>query len=90
MSPLQSTLAQSQLSAAGGNITGFSNFEASLVEKRLDLLKELASRVGTVGVILNPQNAASAMFLRRAAMRSLPRPSADCLGARIDTQCPFR
>jgi len=47
------------------NITGFSNFEASLVEKWVDLLKEFAPHVGTVGVILNPQNAASTMFLRR-------------------------
>ena len=58
------------LSAPGGNITGFSNFEASLVEKWVDLLKEFAPHVGTVGVILNPQNAASTMFLRRVQAKS--------------------
>ena len=57
------------LSAPGGNITGFSNFEASLVEKWLDLLKEFAPHVERVGVILNPQNAASAMFLRRIQVK---------------------
>jgi len=53
------------LSRPGGNITGFTNFEASLIEKWLGLLKEVAPNVVRVAVILNPQNAASVMFLRR-------------------------
>ncbi len=45
------------LARPGGNITGFVNLEASLVEKWLQLLKELAPRVTRVGVIFNPKTA---------------------------------
>jgi putative ABC transport system substrate-binding protein len=38
----------------GGNVTGFVNLEASLVEKWLELLKEIAPRVTRVGVMFNP------------------------------------
>lgn len=40
-----------------GNITGFANLEASMVEKWLELLKEVAPRVTRVGVIFNPKTA---------------------------------
>jgi len=45
------------LARPGGNITGFVNLEASLVEKWLQLLKEIAPRVTRVGVIFNPKTA---------------------------------
>jgi putative tryptophan/tyrosine transport system substrate-binding protein len=61
--PIRTGLVTS-LSRPGGNITGFTNFEASLVEKWLGLLKEVAPKVVRVAVILNPENAASVMFLR--------------------------
>ena len=41
----------------GGNLTGFINLEASLVEKWLELLKEIAPRTTRVAVIFNPQTA---------------------------------
>ena len=41
----------------GGNVTGFINLEASLVEKWLELLKEIAPRVTRVAVMFNPQTA---------------------------------
>jgi putative tryptophan/tyrosine transport system substrate-binding protein len=41
----------------GGNVTGFINLESSLVEKWLELLKEIAPRVTQVAVMFNPQTA---------------------------------
>ena len=41
----------------GGNITGFANLESSLVEKWLQLLREVAPRVTRVGVMFNPKTA---------------------------------
>lgn len=45
------------LAHPGGNITGFVNLESSLVEKWLQLLKEIAPRVTHMGVIFNPKTA---------------------------------
>src|SRR6266511_4933207 len=42
----------------GGNITGFTNFEYSIGGKWLEVLKEIAPRVGRVLFMLNPKNAA--------------------------------
>jgi putative ABC transport system substrate-binding protein len=39
----------------GGNMTGFLNFEATLAEKWLELLKEIAPRAAHVGFMFNPQ-----------------------------------
>ena len=41
----------------GGNVTGFINLESSLVEKWLELLKEIAPRVTRVAVMFNPETA---------------------------------
>lgn len=46
----------------GGNITGFANLESSMVEKWLQLLKEIAPRVTRVGVIFNPKTAPYAEY----------------------------
>jgi putative tryptophan/tyrosine transport system substrate-binding protein len=49
----------------GGNITGFSGFEASIGGKWLQLLKEVDPRVICIGIIYNPQTAPFAdLFLR--------------------------
>jgi ABC-type uncharacterized transport system substrate-binding protein len=45
------------LAQPGGNITGFINLEASLVEKWLELLKEIAPSVTRVAVMFNPETA---------------------------------
>ena len=45
------------LARPGGNITGFVNLESSMVEKWLELLKEIAPRVTRVGVMFNPKTA---------------------------------
>ena len=46
------------LARPGGNITGFTNFEYSIGGKWLEVLKEIAPRVGRVLFMLNPKNAA--------------------------------
>ena len=45
------------LARPGGNVTGFTNFEASLGGKWLGLLKEIAPRVDRVAVMFNPDTA---------------------------------
>jgi putative ABC transport system substrate-binding protein len=45
------------LARPGGSVTGFINLESSLVEKWLELLKEIAPRVTRVAVMFNPQTA---------------------------------
>lgn len=41
----------------GGNVTGFINLESSLVEKWLELLKEIAPQMTRAAVMFNPQTA---------------------------------
>lgn len=45
------------LARPGGNVTGFTNVEASLGGKWLELLKELAPRMERVGALYNPKTA---------------------------------
>jgi putative tryptophan/tyrosine transport system substrate-binding protein len=53
------------LSHPGGNITGFLNLEATLAEKWLELLKEIAPGTKRVGVMFNPQTAPFAQYYLR-------------------------
>jgi putative ABC transport system substrate-binding protein len=59
------------LARPGGNITGFINLESSLMEKWLELLKEIAPRATRIAVMFNPQTAPYAEYyltpLRAAA-----------------------
>ena len=41
----------------GGNITGFTNFESSMVGKWVELLKEMAPGISRVAFLFNPQTA---------------------------------
>jgi putative ABC transport system substrate-binding protein len=50
------------LSHPSGNITGFINLEASLVEKWLQLLKEVAPGLTRIAIIFNPQTAPYAQY----------------------------
>ncbi len=55
------------LARPGGNITGFINLEATLIEKSLQLLKEMAPRMQRAGVMFNPKTAPYAdYYLQRA------------------------
>jgi putative tryptophan/tyrosine transport system substrate-binding protein len=50
------------LSHPGGNATGFSNFEFSIGEKWLDILRELYPQLRHITVIVNPDNLNSSQF----------------------------
>ena len=60
------------LARPGGNITGFSAFDAPLMGKWLELLKEVAPRVTRVSVIFNPDTAPAATFFSRAIEAAAP------------------
>ncbi len=62
------------LAYPGGNITGFTNFEFSMAEKWLEMLKEVAPRLARVTLVFNPETATYyPLFLHslEAAGRSL-------------------
>ena len=46
----------------GGNVTGFTNIEPTIAGKWLELLKEIAPRVGRVAILFNPTTATYAEF----------------------------
>ncbi len=50
------------LARPGGNITGFSSYDAPLMEKWLQLLKEIAPGVTRVAVIFNPDTSPAALL----------------------------
>ena len=63
--PVESGFVES-LARPGGNITGFSNFEASMGGKWLEALKQIAPGVNKVLALLQAETAANAGFLRTA------------------------
>jgi putative ABC transport system substrate-binding protein len=60
------------LARPGGNITGFSSFDAPLMGKWLQLLKEIAPSVTRVAVIFNPDTAPYASLANRAIEAAAP------------------
>ena len=48
----------------GGNITGFTLFEPSIMGKLLELLRDIAPKVARVAFIFNPENAGAASLQR--------------------------
>jgi putative ABC transport system substrate-binding protein len=69
--PVEQGFVQS-LARPGGNITGFSNFEASIGGKWLQLLKEVDPRIARVAVIYNPQTAPFAGLFLRSVQSAAP------------------
>jgi ABC-type uncharacterized transport system substrate-binding protein len=63
--PVESGFVES-LSRPGGNITGFSNFEASMGGKWLEALRQIAPGVTKVLALAHVETAANAGFLRTA------------------------
>jgi putative ABC transport system substrate-binding protein len=62
--PIESGLVET-LARPGGHVTGFTNFEASIGGKWLQLLKEADPRIARIAIIYNPQTAPFAqLFLR--------------------------
>jgi putative ABC transport system substrate-binding protein len=55
----------SSLARPGGNFTGFSNLEVSVIGKMLETLKEIAPKIRRVAFVFNPDNA-SAVYLSRS------------------------
>ena len=60
------------LARPGGNITGFSAYDAPMMGKWLQLLKEVAPSVTRVAVIFNPDTALSAPSFNRAIQAAAP------------------
>jgi len=54
------------LARPGGNSTGFTNLEATMGGKYLDLLKEIAPRVGHVTAMFHPGSSFPSLFFRAA------------------------
>ena len=54
------------LARPGGNLTGLSFFNAELIAKRLELLKEVAPSLAKAAVLLNSDNAAGRQLILRA------------------------
>jgi putative ABC transport system substrate-binding protein len=52
------------LAHPGGNVTGFSQTELSVIGKMLQLLKEVAPQVSRVSLMFNPDNPATVLFAR--------------------------
>jgi putative ABC transport system substrate-binding protein len=55
------------LAHPGGNLTGFSNAEATFATKLPEMLKEIAPRVTRVSMMFNPSNSGAALLARSAA-----------------------
>jgi putative tryptophan/tyrosine transport system substrate-binding protein len=74
----------SSLSRPGGNITGFTYMEVSLIGKWLDLLKKIAPSVTRTAFLFNPQTAPYyATFLQ--SFESLPHPAMEVSRAQVLT-----
>jgi putative ABC transport system substrate-binding protein len=69
--PVEQGFVQS-LPRPGGNLTGFTNFEASIGGKWLQLLKEVDPRIARVAVIYNPQTAPFAGLFLRSVQLAAP------------------
>jgi putative ABC transport system substrate-binding protein len=52
------------LARPGGNVTGFSTMELSVIGKMLQTLKEIAPNVAHVSMIYNPDNRTAVLFVR--------------------------
>src|ERR1700681_2448736 len=69
--PIRSGFVQN-LARPGGNVTGFTNFEASVGGKWLQLLKEAAPGVSHITLLFNPQTAPFAGLYLRSVQSAAP------------------
>jgi putative ABC transport system substrate-binding protein len=65
------------MSRPGGNLTGVTNLNVDVAQKRLELLHELLPTATTIGVLINPTGALSEPFLQ------LLEPAAGALGLKL-------
>ena len=74
------------LSRPGGNITGFTNLESSLIGKWLELLKEIAPRVTRVAVMFNPDTAPYAEYYLRPLRAAAPKLGVKAFAATVRSE----
>ena len=74
------------LSQPGGNITGFVDLESSLIEKSLELLRELAPHVTRVAVMFNPDTAPYAEYYLRPLKTAAPKLGVKSFTARVRSE----
>jgi putative ABC transport system substrate-binding protein len=60
------------LAHPGGNVTGFTMFELSMLGKSLEILKQIAPHIVRVALIYNPDNPNSVHYRRISEMASAP------------------
>jgi len=60
------------LARSGGNVTGFTMFELSMLGKSLEILKQIAPAIVRVGLIYNPDNPNSVHYRRISEAASAP------------------
>src|SRR3974390_2987079 len=60
------------LAHPGGNVTGFSNMELSVISKMLGTLKEIAPNLAHVSMIYNPDDPVGAFFARSFESAAAP------------------
>jgi putative ABC transport system substrate-binding protein len=78
------------LARPGGNITGFINLESSLIEKWLQMLKEIAPRVTRVAVIFNPDTAPYAEYYLRPLQVVAPKFGVKTFNAVVRSESEIR
>ena len=67
----------------GGNVTGFIDMEASLAEKWLGLLKEIAPRVARVAFLFNPETAPFAEYYLNPFRAAAPSLAVEAIAAPV-------
>jgi putative tryptophan/tyrosine transport system substrate-binding protein len=60
------------LARPGGNVTGFTSFELSILGKSLEILKQIAPAIVRVALIYNPDNPNSVVYRRISEAASAP------------------
>jgi putative tryptophan/tyrosine transport system substrate-binding protein len=74
------------LARPGGNVTGFTNFEASIGGKWLQLLKEVDPRLMRIGIIYNSQTAPFAGLFLRSIETAAPRVGVEIIAMPVQSE----
>jgi putative tryptophan/tyrosine transport system substrate-binding protein len=67
----------------GGNVTGFTNIEPTMAGKSLELLKEIAPRVGRVAFLFNPATAPYAEYYLNSFKAAAPSFAMEAIAAPV-------
>jgi putative tryptophan/tyrosine transport system substrate-binding protein len=74
------------LARPGSNVTGFTNFEASIGGKWVQLLKEVAPQLVRIGIIYNSQTAPFADLFLRSIETAAPRVGVDIIATPVRSE----